>query len=65
MNYIINIGYSMDLNGNVNPKQIINITDQEFILLTRFANVKKDKDLNDIYIINDIEFTITPNLDFL
>jgi hypothetical protein len=62
-NYKIHIGEIFDLIANENrPKQTIYITDEQFEVITMFANTKKDADLNTVYIINDCEFKVIPHI---
>jgi hypothetical protein len=43
------------------PKQRIVITQAQLIIIERFAHTRKDKDLNTIYKLNDVEFRILPH----
>lgn len=55
----IQIGKCIDLNtGLSKPKQVITITEDQFSLIEQFADIKKDKDLNTIYKLNECEFTV-------
>ncbi len=61
MNYEIHIGRIWDLKNHRHvPKQIITITEDQRQALVQFANITKDHELNNIYKINDCEFTIVP-----
>ena len=59
--YCINIGsvYCLNENKTIQTRSF-GITESQRELLLMFADVRKDKDLNSIYRINDCEFTITP-----
>jgi hypothetical protein len=66
MNYEIHIGEEMFLvNGSIHkkPKQTIIITEDQFQVIKEFASTKKDKDLNTIYILNDVEFKVVPRFE--
>jgi len=42
------------------PMQKINISEDQFMLIERFANIRFDRDLNKIYRLNEVEFIVIP-----
>lgn len=59
----IHIGKVYDLESkNEKPKKIINITEEQLKIIERFADTRKDEDLNTIYKLNKVEFTVSPSL---
>lgn len=65
MRYEIRIGKILVLNAGElkpEPKHKIVISEDQFTLIKTFANITKDKELNEIYKLNDCEFTVVPTL---
>lgn len=56
---IIEQGRSLPDNKEVPIQEIIITEDQKFVI-EQFADIKRDKHLNNIYKINKIEFSIEP-----
>ena len=44
------------------PKQVLVITDDQREIIELFASRRKDADLNTVYAINNIDFTIHPHV---
>ncbi len=54
------IGEQINVFNQKQPNMMIPISQHEKEILQRFANTRKDKNMNTIYIINDVEFQIMP-----
>lgn len=50
------------LTNRVEIKQKIEISTEQFEIIKRFADTRKDEDLNPIYILNSCEFKVVPKL---
>ncbi len=62
-NYEIKIkADSFDLKSMVCVQQTIIITEEQLAIIDRFANTKKDSQLETIYTLNDCEFTVGPHI---
>ena len=61
--YEIQIGQVYDLELNrMRPKQTIEINQDQFDIIRRFATVEISPDLNRLYILNNTRFYIVPKL---
>ncbi len=59
--YELHIGsvFNMEL-GAEQPRQKMNISEEQFLLIETFASTFKDKDLNTVYKLNNCEFLVYP-----
>ncbi|MDY0389200.1 MAG: hypothetical protein RBT65_19190 [Methanolobus sp.] len=61
----IHFGKIYDLESKTEkPKQIMIITREQFSVIERFADTRKDEDLNTIYRLNQCEFKVMPHFSF-
>ena len=59
--YELHIGVTFNIElGVEQPKQKMNISEEQFLLIETFASTFKDKDLNTVYKLNDCEFRVYP-----
>ena len=64
MIYELHIGKVFDLSENTEkPKFKLVVTEPELNVLKWFTSTRKDADLNTIYMLNDVEFTVSPLLE--
>jgi len=64
MKYKIQIGSIFNIEeSRVEPKTVIEISEDQKMLIDQFAWTRKDENLNTIYRINDCEFTMVPVLE--
>lgn len=64
MNYNLNIKTSRYKTvETVNTDIKLKVTQSQLDVLMKFADVRKDSELNEVYTINKCEFTVTLNLD--
>jgi len=60
--YTIEIGEVFNVNTQKRePKIKIDISEEQLYVIEMFATVQKDKNLNNIYTLNDCEFRVVPN----
>lgn len=59
MQYEIHIGEVFDISRNMmGPAKKIIITEDQYSLIKEFANVEKDENANDVYVLNKCKFKI-------
>ena len=65
MKYEIHIGRDYDLETKEHkPKHTLIISEDQLRIIKELADIRRDRDLNTIYIINEIEFKIIPVIEF-
>lgn len=63
-NYIVAIGSVFNIEKQINePAVQMLINQDQFVILNTFANQERDENLNIIYKINNVKFTIIPAMD--
>lgn len=61
MNYEIQIGEVTDFESlQSRPKHTFIITESQFEVIRTFADVVKDEELNEVYVINKCRFKVVP-----
>jgi len=61
----IHVGEHIDISTGQNcPNHKFGITQEQYDILRIFANTRKDKYLNTVYKLNDVEFIVWPHFCF-